>query len=117
MKHHIEAIVSVPICCDYGRSNTIEDLETCLAYTCAEPCLNFRGIYEDDECGNETYRCGSLVWVDRRMAFDCSSYEFDEAEGFKSRGRKWAIDDIQKLIIDGEQIFPPLHTGQPNKGL
>lgn len=102
MKHHIEAVVNIPICtmCGY-RTITDNILPICYGQKDIEKecCHNYWTV-------GESSQCNSLAHIEKCFAFDCTSYEFDEVDGFKSKGKTWDIWDIEKLVIDGETIVP-----------
>lgn len=108
MKHHIEAVISVPVCSMGGHKTITDDilLTTCYGEDYGEQGDCYCVPHEKDGTEIIGGRCVCLRFIEKRFAFDCTSYEFDEVEGFKSRGRTWDIESISKLVIDGEEIVP-----------
>lgn len=96
MKHCIEIVTDRLTCVnDYG-------MERKEKHCCGE-CDFYYSCTPDSECVD--WECPYERTILTHSAFDCSAYEFDELDGFKSRGRCYDIDDIVSLRIDGKQIY------------
>ena len=104
MKHHIKIVVSVPVC-RMGVQGIVKDefLPGCCGDYDCEPCEAYNPMHKDGVTliGG---RCVYLDFIEKHIAFDCTSYEYDEINGFKSRGRFYEPDEILSLKIDGETM-------------
>lgn len=104
MKHHIEIVVSVPVC-TIGKGEIIKDefLPRCSGDMDYERCGLYKPVCVD---GMPVIfgKCVCLDFIEKHIAFDCTSYEYDEINGFKSRGRFYDTYSIHSLKIDGEQM-------------
>ena len=104
MKHHIEIVVSVPVC-RMGVQGIVKDefLPGCYGDEDCDPCESYKTMCKDGvtRIGGQ---CVCLEFIEKHIAFDCSSYEYDEINGFKTRGRVYETDEILSLKIDGEPM-------------
>ena len=96
MKHHIEIITDRKTCIDYYGMEREE------VHICGK-CDFFYSQTPDSE--REGWECPFERTISTHSAFDCSTYEFDGLNGFKSHRRSYYVDEIVSLHIDGKQIY------------
>lgn len=115
MKHHVEAIISVPVCVMGGKKFINEGVLPCCCGEdyCEYPCDLFSPAQERNGVRLVGGSCVCLRFVEKRIAFDCTSYEYDKIDGFKSRGRHYETDNIPLLKIDGEIIVNTVSAVEP----
>lgn len=116
MKHHIEIVYFVPrcelgSCCGTGGKIVDERLIPLCTnddhdyYEAQNKCDAFDAQAERDGVKLIGASCKWFSCMERRVAFDCISYEFDAVNGFRSKGREYGADSITQVKIDGATVF------------